>query len=110
MADMDGPVMMNRSAKAAFGPLGSGAFEVARHAGYDLSMNGGSQFYNRMEMTSMDQGMSGNLETMRDEYNMYDGMALNDDFLKHYYFNVSENILQMHNIFPGLAYRRVEMF
>lgn len=94
IAEMDGP-SMNMNGKGGFGPaLGSAAFGTAGLAGYGMStMNGGSQFYNQMEMTSMDQGMSGHLGTMRDDYNTYDSaMALNDDFLNNYYFNVSENI------------------
>lgn len=96
----DGAGLMNTSMSskggfgaAAFGGAGLGA---AGAAGYGMStMNGGTQFYNQMEMTSMDHGMSGHLGMMTDDFSTYDrAMALDDDYLYHYYSTVSGDILQ----------------
>ncbi|KAF4070846.1 hypothetical protein AMELA_G00278220 [Ameiurus melas] len=97
MSDIDGPGMMNLNmvSKCGFGATMAGtAFGAAggAGAGYMIStMNGGGHHYNQMEMTSMDQGMSGgNLGMMRDEYSTYDsGMALDEGFLNYYYSNKS---------------------
>lgn len=98
MSEIDGPGMMNMASKGSFGAnMAGAAFGAAGGAGYMMStMNGGGHLYNQMEMTSMDQGMSGgHLGMMRDEYSTYDsGMALNEDFLNHYYSNVSGDILE----------------
>lgn len=95
--DVDGPGMMdmNIASKGGFGAaMGGAALGAAGGASYMFSnMNGGGNLYNQMEMTSMDQGMSGHLGMMKDEFATYDSaMALNDDFLNHYYSNVSEDV------------------
>lgn len=99
--EVDSSGMMNMNSKGSFGAaLGSaalGAAGAAGAAGYKLTtINGGGQFYNQMDMASMDQGMSGHLGMMRDEFSTYDtAMALNEDFLNHYFSNVSGDILEI---------------
>lgn len=93
LSESDGTGMIPGGFGASNGAaMGGAALGAAGGAGYIIN---GGQIYSPMEMTSMDQGMSGHLGMMRDDISTYDsGMGLSEDFLNHYYSNVSGHILE----------------
>ncbi|XP_060773614.1 desmoglein-2.1-like [Neoarius graeffei] len=88
LSETDGPGMM----PGGFGAFNGAAKGAAALGGAGYIINGG-QASSQMEMMSMDQGMSGHLGMMRDEFSTYDsGLGLSEDFFDHYYSHKTQDL------------------